>query len=179
MTIEEKNIIVENYIINLAHHLNNQYNNIVSQKQIDEAISMYKNSNKDLQEIKEEIDELANRLIENYFKAKNNLNKIGNEIVKKHKEKDNIKISTTPSITDLRREKKRRKKEKIFKMSDIERNMHSAIIQRQRMMKQKENKKEKTKVKEYKTSDNKGFIDVMFGSIISIIIGLIIFSIIK
>ena len=64
-------------------------------------------------------------------------------------------------------------------MSDIERNMHSAIIQKQKMMKQKENKKEKTKVKKYKSSDNKGFIDVMFGSIISIIIGLIIFSIIK
>ena len=118
-------------------------------------------------------------LNEKYKIDKRSFKEIGNEIVKKHKEKDNKHISTTPSITDLRRERKRRKKEKRLKMSDIERNMHFAIIQKQKMMKQKDNKKEKTKVKKYKSSDNKGFIDVMFGSIISIIIGLIIFSIIK
>lgn len=76
MTVEQKNILVEQYIRNVAYNLNQQYPNIVDEDKISKAINMFKDSNEEFDEIKKKIDDLVIELINNYIKANNmsNLN---------------------------------------------------------------------------------------------------------
>ena len=65
MTMEQKNILVEQYIRNLAIELNKKYPNIVSEEKITKTIDMFKNSNDDFEYIKKQIDDLVKELIGN------------------------------------------------------------------------------------------------------------------
>ena len=71
MSMEEKNNIVKNFIINLSNNLNEQIPNFINEEKINKAIEMYSNSEKDIETIQNEIIEILNKMIEEY-KAKIN-----------------------------------------------------------------------------------------------------------
>ena len=83
MSMEEKNEWIIQYVNTLAKQINEQYNNIVKQEHIDKVISMYKDSDKEIETIKEEIDKMAKEFIENYLKK---MQEIREEMLKRKQE---------------------------------------------------------------------------------------------
>lgn len=83
MEIEEKNLLVKNYILEIANKLNNQIPNFINEEKINRAIKMYSNSEKDFEIIKNEINKLVNKMIEEY----NNRKKIA---IEKHYELNDL-----------------------------------------------------------------------------------------
>lgn len=71
MSIEEKNNIVKNFIINISNNLNQQIPNFINEEKINKAIEMYSNSEKDIETIQNEITELVNKMIEEYKEKRN------------------------------------------------------------------------------------------------------------
>lgn len=63
MSMEEKNSKIENYIYRLANDVNRDYPGLISSDRGDQAIRMYKDSPKDLQEIIKEIEDIKEKLI--------------------------------------------------------------------------------------------------------------------
>ncbi|MBQ9024427.1 MAG: hypothetical protein IJ105_04320 [Bacilli bacterium] len=79
-----------------------------------------------------------------------------------------------PSITQERQEEKKEHKKETTKMKISEKKMYDVIKKKKELMKLK--KQKNTNVK---TLSNNGFLDIILGSIITIIIGLMIFMLIK
>lgn len=71
MSMEEKNNIVKNFIINISNNLNQQIPNFINEEKINKAIEMYSNSEKDIETIQNEIIELVNKMIEEYKEKRN------------------------------------------------------------------------------------------------------------
>lgn len=69
MSMEEKNEWVINYINTLVKGINEQYGDIIKEDQRNKAIFMYKDSDKTIDQIKAELDELVKELIKNYLKG--------------------------------------------------------------------------------------------------------------
>lgn len=69
MEMEQKNILVKKHIIERVVKLNNKYPGIVDGNKINMAIDMFINSEKEYEKIIEEIDALANSIVENYVKS--------------------------------------------------------------------------------------------------------------
>lgn len=97
---------------------------------------------------------------------------------------NNEQVSKEPSVSSDRKELKEIKKSQPIKMNDFEKNVYSSLKQKQKIKNQVEKQiKNRSNVKSLKnnnTSGNSnGFIDIIFGSIITIIIGLIIFMFIR
>ena len=68
MTLEEKNQYIEQYIRNKSTQVNSQYGkNLIDDDKIVRAITMFKDSDKELDVIKDEIDKLALQIIEEYI----------------------------------------------------------------------------------------------------------------
>ena len=65
-----QNNFVNNYIDELASKLNAKYPNLISEEQIFRAKAMYENSSKNIDEIKQELDTLAQNTIEEYLTRK-------------------------------------------------------------------------------------------------------------
>lgn len=63
MGMEEKNILVKQYIMDRGAELNNKYPGIVDDNKINRAIAMFTNSEKSLEELKEQINELIHTSI--------------------------------------------------------------------------------------------------------------------
>lgn len=58
--MEQKNKIIEDYIINISKQVNSQYNGLIDGDKISKAIEMFKDSNDDLEtEIIPKINELV------------------------------------------------------------------------------------------------------------------------
>ena len=70
MGMEEKNILVKQYITECGIELNNKYPGIVDDNKINRAIAMFTNSEKSLEELKEQINELISEMIKNYNRSK-------------------------------------------------------------------------------------------------------------
>lgn len=66
MMMEEKNMLVKNYILEIANNLNKDIPNFINEEKINRAIEMYSNSEKDFEIIKNEITELVNKMIKEY-----------------------------------------------------------------------------------------------------------------
>lgn len=64
MNMEEKNLQIQNYINQLAVNVNKDYPELLNKDRIDRAIQMYKDSNKELDDIYKEIDSIMEQLIE-------------------------------------------------------------------------------------------------------------------
>ena len=69
MSMDEKNEWVINYINTLVKGINEQYGDIIKEDQRNKAIFMYKDSDKTIDQIKAELDELVKELIKNYLKG--------------------------------------------------------------------------------------------------------------
>lgn len=73
MNMQEKNQIIENYIRNKVEQINNQYDNLIDEDKISKLIDMFKDSNEDLEIIKDKINQLINsnlsKLIIDKFKS--------------------------------------------------------------------------------------------------------------
>ena len=83
MSMEEKNKWLINYVNLLSKQINEQYGNIVHKEHIDRVISMYKDSDKKIETIKDEIDKIAKEFIENYLKR---MQEIREEMLRKKQE---------------------------------------------------------------------------------------------
>ena len=69
--MEQKNKIIEDYIINISKQVNSQYNGLIDDDKISKAIEMFKDSSDDLEtEIIPKINELVQEVIDNYLKLK-------------------------------------------------------------------------------------------------------------
>lgn len=69
MSIDEKNKIIEDYIINVSKKVNSHYNDLIDEDKISRAIKMFKNSNEDLKtEIIPKINKLVQEVIDNHLK---------------------------------------------------------------------------------------------------------------
>lgn len=64
MSMEEKNLQIQNYINQLAVNVNKDYPELLNKDRIDRAIQMYKDSDKELDDIYKEIDSIMKQLIE-------------------------------------------------------------------------------------------------------------------
>lgn len=64
MSMEEKNLHIQNYINQLAVNVNKDYPELLNKDRIDRAIQIYKDSNKELDDIYKEIDSIMKQLIE-------------------------------------------------------------------------------------------------------------------
>ena len=64
MSMEEKNLQIQNYINQLAVNVNKDYPELLNKDRIDRAIQIYKDSNKELDDIYKEIDSIMKQLIE-------------------------------------------------------------------------------------------------------------------
>lgn len=59
--------MIKNYIIDITTSVNKKYGQIISQKQIEQAIKIYSNSNKTYGEIVQEINTKVEQIIINYL----------------------------------------------------------------------------------------------------------------
>lgn len=66
--MEEKNKMVENYIMTISEQINKQYNGLMSNEKISRAIEMFRNSDDSYEEIVKKINSLAQTVIANYNK---------------------------------------------------------------------------------------------------------------
>ena len=67
--MNQKNKMIEDYIINISNQVNSQYNRLIDEDKISRAIEMFSNSNDDFEtEIIPKIDKLAQEVIDNYLK---------------------------------------------------------------------------------------------------------------
>lgn len=64
--MEEKNKMVENYIMTISEQINKQYNGLMSNEKISRAIEMFRNSDDSYEEIVKKINSLAQTVITNY-----------------------------------------------------------------------------------------------------------------
>lgn len=64
--MEEKNKMVENYIMTISEQINKQYNGLMSNEKISRAIEMFRNSDDSYEEIVKKINSLAQTVIANY-----------------------------------------------------------------------------------------------------------------
>lgn len=60
MDRQEKNKIIEKYIINISNQINDQYNNLIDAEEISKVVNMFKDSNEDLGTIIDKINQLVN-----------------------------------------------------------------------------------------------------------------------
>lgn len=87
MTMQEKDRKIKEYIINISNKLNAQYNNILSNDRIKRAIEMFSNSDKEYEEVIQEISTLVKSSVEEYIKYKKEIEKLESQIITV--EKDN------------------------------------------------------------------------------------------
>ncbi len=91
MTMEEKNLLVKNYILEIKNQLNSKYPNILTDEKIEKAIQMFSNSEKEYNDIVNDINSMINPMIESYIKyieeRENLLEKLQSQIITV--EKDN------------------------------------------------------------------------------------------
>lgn len=67
--MNQKNKMIEDYIISISNKVNSQYNRLIDEDKISRAIEMFSNSNDDFEtEIIPKIDKLAQEVIDNYLK---------------------------------------------------------------------------------------------------------------
>lgn len=69
MLIEQKNIMVEQYIDSLINDINKKYSNLISENMKQRAIEIYTNSDKEYEKIIEELNEMAQQTIKNYLNS--------------------------------------------------------------------------------------------------------------
>lgn len=75
--MEQKNKIIEDYIINISKQVNSQYNGLIDGDKISKAIEMFKDSNDDLEtEIIPKINELVQEVIDNYLGFKKHIEEV-------------------------------------------------------------------------------------------------------
>ena len=75
--MEQKNKIIEDYIINISKQVNSQYNGLIDDDKISRAIEMFKDSNDDLEtEIIPKINELVQEVIDNYLEFKKQIEEV-------------------------------------------------------------------------------------------------------
>lgn len=75
--MEQKNKIIEDYIINISTQVNSQYNGLIDDDKISRAIEMFKDSNDDLEtEIIPKINELVQEVIDNYLEFKKQIEEV-------------------------------------------------------------------------------------------------------
>lgn len=75
--MEQKNKIIEDYIINISKQVNSQYNGLIDDDKISKAIEMFKDSNDDLEtEIIPKINELVQEVIDNYLGFKKHIEEV-------------------------------------------------------------------------------------------------------
>lgn len=97
MSIDEKNKIIEEYILNISHQVNSQYNNIIDDDKISKAIDMFKDSDEDLEtEIIPKINKLVQEIIDNYCEFKEQLE----EIMKLNQQEQFDELATLDLYTD-------------------------------------------------------------------------------
>ncbi len=74
MNNDTKNKLIRDYAYNLVNQMKQQYGNIIKDNQIDEIISIYNNSDKEIKEIQKEIYDLLEDFIRKYLEEiqKNN-----------------------------------------------------------------------------------------------------------
>lgn len=83
MNMDQKNRMIENYINNISNQVNNQYKGIIDEDKIARAMEMFLNSNDDLEtKIIPKINELAQEVITNYLKEKEQRNRMLKNIEK-------------------------------------------------------------------------------------------------
>ncbi len=70
MSIEERNIRIKKYIIDISNKLNYRYRNIIDNEKLERAIEKFTSSSDSYDEIEEEIDEEISKLIEEYITIK-------------------------------------------------------------------------------------------------------------
>lgn len=69
MDMNQKNKMIEDYIINISNQVNSQYNGLIDEDKVSRAIEMFSNSSDDFEtEIIPKIDKLAQEVIDNYLK---------------------------------------------------------------------------------------------------------------
>lgn len=67
MPMEEKNILIQNYINKVVSDVNSKYNNLISNELKERAIKNYTNSDKSYEDIQEEINKIVQDMIEKYL----------------------------------------------------------------------------------------------------------------
>lgn len=65
--MEEKNKMIENYIMNISEQINKQYNGLMTEERITRAIEMFKDSESSYEEIVAQINTLAESVVNNYI----------------------------------------------------------------------------------------------------------------
>lgn len=74
MNIEQKNKIINDYIIDISNQVNSQYNGLIDEDKISRAMMMFQDSDLDLKtEIISEINKLVQEVINHYLEFKNQL----------------------------------------------------------------------------------------------------------
>ena len=77
MNMEEKNQMIENYIIAVSNQINSKYPELIDDDKTSEVIDRFINSSKDFEsEIKPEVEMLAKQAIDEYLKFKKQIEKI-------------------------------------------------------------------------------------------------------
>ena len=75
--MEQKNKIIEDYIINISKQVNSQYKGLIDDDKISKAIEMFKDSSDDLEtEIIPKINELVQEVIDNYLEFKKQIEEV-------------------------------------------------------------------------------------------------------
>ena len=77
MNVEEKNQMIENYIIAVSNQINSKYPRLIDEDKISEVIDKFINSSKDFEsEIKPEVEMLAKQATDEYLEFKKQIEKI-------------------------------------------------------------------------------------------------------
>ena len=98
MTTEQKNIMIRAYIETESRKLNIKYPNLLSDEKVEHLIDMYDDSDKDYDEIIEEIDAIFNQFIDEYMEL---MNKIKN-LEERGVSEEEIKRITEVSINNIK-----------------------------------------------------------------------------
>ena len=97
MDMNRKNQMIEDYIINIANQVNSQYNGLIDDDKISEAIKMFKDLPDDLEtEIIPKINQLAQQIIDDFIKFQRQLE----EIMRKRQEEQISELATLDLNTD-------------------------------------------------------------------------------
>lgn len=95
--MNQKKQMIEDYIINIANQVNSQYNGLIDDDKIYEAIKMFKNLPDDLEtEIIPKINQLAQQIIDDFIEFQRQLE----EIMRKRQEEQISELATLDLNTD-------------------------------------------------------------------------------